>query len=57
MELVCEYCNKQFSTKYSLAHHIKTSKICIKSRPDKGLTTIIQKCDHCSKEFLRKYYK
>lgn len=56
MELVCEYCNKQFSTKYSLAHHVKTSKICIKSRSNKEPTIVIQKCNHCSKEFLRKDY-
>jgi len=48
--LECKFCTKKFSTKYSLALHIKTAVYCLKLREEE-LPGIM--CEHCGQEFTR----
>ncbi len=50
MDNVCKICDHKFSTKYSLARHLKSKKSC-----DKNTNNIIEfKCDICRKNFTTK---
>lgn len=51
-ELICEFCNKTFNTKYSLQNHQKTAKFCLEIR-NKQVTEEF-KCEFCFKIFQRK---
>lgn len=53
MENVCEFCDKTFSTKYTLNTHIKTSKTCISLRKASLTETQKHSCKYCFKEFSR----
>jgi len=48
--LKCEYCTKNFSTKYSLALHVKTAAYCLKLRGEEIPSML---CDYCNQEFIR----
>ncbi len=50
MDNVCKICDHKFSTKYSLARHLKSKKSC-----DKNTNNVIEfKCDICRKNFTTK---
>jgi hypothetical protein len=44
--LMCNYCNKNFSTKSNLNHHQKTAKFCLNSQ---GINDNTFKCSYCLK--------
>lgn len=46
----CEFCEKIFSTKYSLALHIKTASYCLKLRGEDAPGLM---CEHCGQPFTR----
>jgi hypothetical protein len=50
-EFKCEYCSKQFATKYSLDNHKKTAKFCMEiQKKNFNIETInLYVCDHCNK--------
>jgi hypothetical protein len=58
MDKICNFCNKEFSTKQALVLHIKTNKKCISSRPvtdeEQSIEIISFNCEICNKEFSRK---
>lgn len=49
---MCEYCEKQLSTKSNLIQHQKTNKTCRKIR---GINDDNYECDYCGKTFSRTY--
>lgn len=54
INLTCEYCNKKFSTSYSLKKHVATAKGCISKRPIQ--TEKLQfPCEFCKKIFTTNY--
>jgi len=52
MTLVCEYCEKNFSTKYVLKNHQKSAKYCLKYQ--KKDVEEFHNCSNCGKKFTRK---
>lgn len=50
---VCEFCSKEFITKYTLYTHQKTSKKCINNRKNEIKTDF--NCDGCKQTFSRKF--
>lgn len=53
MENICEYCNKQFTSKSNLRNHINNAKYCIKKREDANNKNNI--CNYCNKQLWSKY--
>ena len=51
---VCEFCDKTFSSIYSLKKHIETAKICIKKRNVPLELSPVYNCQYCKKDFYRK---
>jgi len=47
--MICEFCNKSFSTKSNLFHHQKTAKFCLDLQGKSDEKTI--ECDFCFKKF------
>jgi len=59
-DLICEYCNKEFSTIYTLKLHQKSSKTCITLQVNAGETKYIENkdtiiCEYCKKDFSVKH--
>lgn len=51
MSLICEFCDKKFSTKGTLNTHQKKAKYCLEKR---GIKPNNIKCEFCHKSFLEK---
>jgi len=51
-ENICEFCNKEFATRYILNTHIKTNKKCRLNRGE-GIRDD-HKCENCGKVFTIK---
>jgi hypothetical protein len=52
-EFVCQYCNKQFSTKYILNNHQQTAKYCLELQ-SKTIKSDYE-CNDCGKIFSKKF--
>ena len=52
--IICEFCNKQFTNIYILKNHLKSSKKCISQRTDIKIDITEYNCEWCNKSFLRK---
>jgi hypothetical protein len=52
-ELTCQFCNKQFKTKYKLATHQTQTKYCLKIQESKNYEVIstLETCKYCNKNF------
>jgi ribosomal protein L37AE/L43A len=59
-EYICEFCNKEFSTKKTLTSHKKTAKFCLEIQKQNNNIEIIEtedyKCEFCDKDFGNKKY-
>jgi hypothetical protein len=53
LSFTCEYCDKTFSSKSSLNHHIATAKYCIKLRSNSNNQDFV--CKECNKKFTIKF--
>jgi len=54
MSEICDYCKKEFNSKYSLMNHKKTAKYCIKMRQNNNIDIVkitCFDCNYCLKSF------
>ena len=59
MSLECQFCKKNFTSKWNLNNHQKTAKHCLKIQKEKGIenkNTHIYFCNFCNKTFTTKQY-
>ncbi len=57
MSIICEFCNKSYSTLSSLNYHKKTTKFCIELQKQSNINinlNPIYNCDYCEKNFTTK---
>jgi hypothetical protein len=54
-ELTCSFCQKSFSTIYTLERHKKTTKKCFHNTPDSIKNAIKYDCEFCAKAFTSKH--
>ena len=56
--MICEFCKKEYSTKYSLLKHQKTTKKCIEIQKQMDINSEIEiinySCNYCNKKFTSK---
>lgn len=55
--IVCQYCNKEFSSLNNLKIHKKTAKYCleIQEKLIQDISQCINECEYCKKKFTTKY--
>lgn len=51
-DLVCHYCQHEFSNRHNLKVHQSTAKYCLRLHESDGMTT--NQCEHCQKSFTSK---
>jgi predicted nuclease with TOPRIM domain len=55
---ICEFCNKEFSSEYTLNNHKKTAKFCLKIQKEnnniQNNNESIYQCEYCNKNFSLK---
>ena len=52
-EFICQFCNKKFSTKYTLATHQKTSRKCLETQ--NKVDIIYHECEYCDYKSTNKW--
>ena len=59
-ELTCQFCSKEFKTKYHLTNHQTQAKYCLKIQESQNSGEIISSlvtCNFCEKNFASKHFK